>query len=274
MSGSTLPWSTFKYDSVTRPPMATLDWQLGRTGEVTLVELSVRSDRDQQVCIESRLRPVWPPRRRGVPVRGWREDTFEGTVERGQPLVVGYATPAPPSEPPAEITETGSPPDDSITPRRLVRTLGDSRPPRDALPRRRPDDTDGGTADTPDGTTAETVDPGGADETATGTSSTSADNRGSMAARPRTADQPVESTAWFEAVESRLDTTETLAGATDADEIRAAVDAAGGIDSVRALQAQLDADRRQLREVRRRSETLSDRLSSVELPLATLERVV
>lgn len=256
----------FKYDSATSHPMATLDWQLRRTGEVTLVELSVRSDRDRRVRIESRLRPVWPPRRQGVPVEGWQDDAFEGTVEGGNPLVLGYATPAPPTEPPAEIADTGPPGDDEEpTPRTLVRTLGDARPPRDALPdASAPVEGAGGRAAPIEG---------GSETTGTEPAPSPTDH--SMPAGDcRTTDQPAAVTEWFESVESRLATTRQLADATDADEIRDAVEAAGGIEAVRSLQAQLDADRRQLAEFRRRSETLADRLSAAELPLATLERVV
>lgn len=240
--------------------MATLDWQLRRTGEVTLVELSVRCDRAQQVTIESRLRPVWPPREQGVPTRGWQENTFEGTVSADEPLVVGYATPTPPQEPPAEITATGRPEESGVTPRRLVRTLGDARPPRDVLPATPPAG--------PAQERSQTAFDGGSKRKVAETETTRAKMGHAASAAA------AEPTAWFEAVESRLDETERLAGATDADEIRDAVEAAGGIEAVRELQAQLDADRRQLQELRRRSETLAEELAAVDLPLATLERVV
>lgn len=253
--------------------MATLDWQLRRTGEVTLVELSVRGDRDQRVRVESRLRPVWPPRRQGVPVRGWDDHAFEGTVERDRPLVVGYASPAPPEEPPARITETGSPDEDAaVTPRTLVRTLGDARPPRDVL-REATRPADDGTTNGPDDGTPSAIDDGCSQETS-GAAAFGGSARHPPPAESRTGDQPATPTAWFDGVESRLDEADRLADATDADEIRAAVEAVGGIEAVRELKAQLDADRRQLREMRRRSDALADRLTAADLPLATLERVV
>jgi len=252
--------------------MATLDWKFDRTGEVTLVELSVRSDRAQRVRIESRLRPVWPPRRQGVPVQGWDDSSFEGTVGGDEPLVVGYATPAPPEEPPAEITGTDSPEQEAtVTPDTLVRALGDSRPPRDALSGpERPGASADATVQFERTAGAHKADPPHADGGVATAARGVARKQPTATANPK----PVEPAAWFEAVESRIGTTERLAGATDADEIRAAVDEAGGIDAVRELQAQLDADRRQLREIRRRSEALAEQLSAVELPLATLERVV
>ncbi len=226
--------------------MPSLDWKLRRVGEVTLVELSVRSDRGQRVRIESSLRPVWPPRRQGVPVRGWNDHAYQGMVEADRPLVIGYASPASPAEPPAEIAEVGPAPDCSdITPDEVVRTLGDSRPPRDVLtaPESRSDTTE-------------------------------LEEAQATATSPRAATQTATPAAWFEAVESRLATTEQLAGATDADEIRAAVDAAGGIEAVRQLQAQLEADRQQVQEIQHRSDALAEQLSTADLPLATLERVV
>jgi hypothetical protein len=113
--------------------MPTLEYNCTRTDGVSLVELFVTSERTQRVRIESDLSPVWPPRRQGVPVPGWNGTTFEGVVEAEQPLVVGYATPAEPSEPPARltgaVTENGE-----VSPRTLVRALGDATPPRDAVP--------------------------------------------------------------------------------------------------------------------------------------------
>ncbi|MFC7071869.1 hypothetical protein ACFQJ7_10515 [Halovenus rubra] len=245
--------------------MATLDWQLEDTGAVTLVELSVRSDRTKQVRIESRLQPVWPPRQQGVPARGWNDSSFEGTVHSGEPLVVGYATPASPVEPPAEITDTGSPTQEpTVTPETIVRTLGDSRPPRETLskPEQANSLEESGTVPMSERPHVDrrvaTAGTGTTQDSVTPTTDTDTDG-------------PIE---WFEAVEKRVATTEQLAETTDADEIRTAVDEAGGIGAVRELQAQLDADRQHIQEVQRRSEALADQLSAVELPLSTLERVV
>jgi len=117
--------------------MVTLDWQVAAAGETTLVELFVTSDTDARVEISSNLEPVWPPRRQNRPVAGWDGSGFEGVVSAGEPLVLGYASPDDPVEPPATVvgTEpvTGSsegPP----TPEALVRELGEAGPPRDAVP--------------------------------------------------------------------------------------------------------------------------------------------
>lgn len=243
--------------------MATLDWDLTRTGEVTLVELAVGSEFDQHVCIESQLTPVWPPRRQGVPQRGWDGSTFEGTVSQDSELVFGYASPAEPAEPPATITATEPPSaDETVRPRDIVHTLGDASPPRDTFGR-----THSEKSERPPVTQEST-------ETDQATQVETEPRQGSEHGTDTEHQQPREPTAWFDAVESRVTTTEQLARTTDAGEVRAAVDELGGIEDIRALQAQLNADRRRLTEVQQRSETLAERLASVELPLATLERIV
>ena len=84
--------------------MVTLDWETERTDGVTLVRLYVTSEYRRRVRVENRLDgPVWPPRREGQPAAGWDGDAFEGVVTPGERLVAGYATPAQPTDPPAEV---------------------------------------------------------------------------------------------------------------------------------------------------------------------------
>jgi hypothetical protein len=268
--------------------MATLDWELTRSGEVTLVELTVNSEFDQHVRIESELTPVWPPRRQSVPHTGWNGDTFEGNVSQDETLVCGYASPAEPVEPPAAIAATESPDEEtSVCPRDIVQTLGEPSPPRDTLEgsTAQTERVEGSTAPTErvEGSTAPTEGVGesslsneelavtqvGKDETEVTTG-----HGQSSVADTLTPETEAEPTAWFDAVEKRVATTEQLAQTADAEDVRDVVADVGGIEDVRALQAQLDADRRQLSELQQRTETLSERLASVELPLATLERIV
>jgi hypothetical protein len=128
--------------------MVTLDWDLDRTDGVTLVRAYVTAERPRRVRVANRLDgPVWPPRRRGQPAPGWDDDEFEGVVTPGDRLVVGYATPAPPDDPPVAVvgnepateSEAGadgalSSPDEASTPAGVVRSLGDPVVPRDAVP--------------------------------------------------------------------------------------------------------------------------------------------
>jgi hypothetical protein len=120
--------------------MVSLDCHTSRAGDATLVELLVTADTPTRVRIENCLDgPVWPPRKQSVPAEGWDEDGFEGKVR--DRLVLGYATPAEPADTPARIvtTEPATDADSALTPRDLVRSLGDPRPPRDAV-ERNPDD--------------------------------------------------------------------------------------------------------------------------------------
>jgi len=95
--------------------MVTLDWETERTDGVTLVRLYVTSEYRRHVRVENRLDgPVWPPRREGQPAAGWDGDTYEGVVTPDDRLVAGYATPAPPADPPAAVV--GEEPADPDTP--------------------------------------------------------------------------------------------------------------------------------------------------------------
>ena len=130
--------------------MVTLEWSCERSDGVTLVSLVVAADRPCRVRVENRLDgPVWPPRRRGQPAVGWDGDAFEGTVPAEGRLTVGYATPARPADPPAEVVSTepadepSASPDRRVveavpavepTPAGVVRDLGDPVVPRDGVP--------------------------------------------------------------------------------------------------------------------------------------------
>jgi len=86
--------------------MVTLDWETDRTDGVTLVRLYVTAEDRRRVRIENRLDgPVWPPREEGQPAAGWDDDAFEGVVAPDHRLVAGYATPAQPADPPAEVVD-------------------------------------------------------------------------------------------------------------------------------------------------------------------------
>lgn len=235
--------------------MATLDWHLSRTDGVTLVELQVSSDTRERVRIESTLDPVWPPREQGVPVAGWDDGCFEDIVTEGDTLVVGYASPAAPTEPPAELVVNESVPteetprnsdgpllsDESVTARTLVRTLGEAAPPRDAVP-------------------------GGAGGDVTGETS-------QQHSTPRVTQERTPAAAWLDAVAERLSTAERLASASTVSEVRETVDAVGSMTDVRQLATQLERDEEALRTVTHRSERLADRAESVSVPVTTLERV-
>lgn len=264
------PSSGFKYQDGTTDPMAALDWAVTQTDGVTFVEGYVTSDIGEQVRIESNLDPVWPPRSRGVPVAGWEGTQFEGTVPAEGYLVVGYASPAGPVEPPVELTaETPLVEEDSCsfeqsleggdneTVRALVRSLGEAGPPRDAVPL--PTSVDDSTPSFENCEDQTQERPQGETGTQTGNSSSR--------------NQP-DLDPWFGAIEDRIGTAQRLSTVADADQARAAIDDVGGIEAVRTLQAQLAADRRHLHQLTERTETLRTDLSGVDVPLATLERLI
>ena len=87
------------------PPME-LSCSTTRRQGVTLVSLVLANPHDEpaRVRLESQLDgPVWPPRRNGRPEPGWDASGFEGVVAAGERVGLGYATPAEPVEPAAEI---------------------------------------------------------------------------------------------------------------------------------------------------------------------------
>jgi hypothetical protein len=219
--------------------MVALDWHLVDGGAATLVSLVVTSATTERVHVSNCLDgPVWPPRRQGVPEEGWDENGFEGVVEADGRLVLGYASPAEPREPPARITasepENGDAGDTG--PREVIRALGDPTPPRDAVA-------------------------GGGD--------TAADSAPSEARGEReTGVEP-----WLDDVESRLECAERLSSASSVAEASAAVSSVGGPEDVARLQAQLDEDHHRLERVAERCETLAARVEDVAIPVGTLERL-
>lgn len=81
--------------------------------------------------------PVLPPRRRGVPESGWREDGFAGTVPAEGRLPLGFAVGGTPPEPPVSVQDRGRADVDDEgdpTPTELLRDLGSPAPPREAVP--------------------------------------------------------------------------------------------------------------------------------------------
>ncbi|MFB6142735.1 MAG: hypothetical protein ABEJ30_05270 [Halorientalis sp.] len=109
-----------------------------RRADVTLVELVVtnEADEDRRVRVENCLDgPVWYPRRSGRAAHGWDESGYEGVVPAGDRRALGYACPAPASDPPARVAVSEpAAGDDPTTAADVLADLGDPRPPRDAVP--------------------------------------------------------------------------------------------------------------------------------------------
>lgn len=115
-----------------------LDWETDARGGVTLVSLQVTNPdpEPQRVRVANCLDgSVWFPRRQGVPEAGWDDGGYEGIVPPGGTRPLGYASPGPPETPPAEIawTEQAAPTAEQPSAAGVFQSLGDPRPPRDAV---------------------------------------------------------------------------------------------------------------------------------------------
>jgi len=223
--------------------MVSLSCHTSSLGDATLVEVLITAASPTRVRIENRLDgPVWPPRRQGVPADGWDEDGFDGVVD-GR-LVLGYATPAPPDGSPVELTSTApvdARTETAPTPEEVVRSLGDARPPRDAL-----------------GNRTESSDTRAGDE---------------PASDPDEPSPPDALLDWLDAIEGRLDAADRLADVSSVPEATAAVDAVGGPEDVQELREQLATDRQTLARVAARCDALEARADGVEIPAETLTRL-
>jgi hypothetical protein len=113
----------------------------------TLVSVIVENPYDEpaRFRVDNELDgPVRPPRRRGRPESGWDEEGYEGVLEPGEQLALGYAVPAEPEEPaasivsmePAQGTESdrvAETTDCRTDTAAVARRFRDPRPPRSAL---------------------------------------------------------------------------------------------------------------------------------------------
>ena len=254
--------------------MVTFDCRAERVDGVTLVTATVGDVTEStritvRNCLDG---PLWPPRKQGVPEAGWTEDGFAGVVGPGT-HALGYATPAPPSDQPAELVcaepaPTSSPADERLdSADAVLRELGDPSPPVDAVP------------------TAESVQVA---ETPSAGPPGSAPER-DIEAQPEGSQQPVGSGTppsqrsdqqlpdavlrWLEAVARRVDRSERLAEADSLSTATASVRAAGGLSGVRTVAARGDTDEQMLRALARRAERLADRLAAATVPTETLSRL-
>jgi hypothetical protein len=241
------------------------DWATAREGDTTLVSVVVRVERPRRVRVTNELDgPTWPPRRGGVPADGWDEKGFEGRVERRRAL--GYATPAPPDDPPVTVDwlgpadgesgdgDAGPVPTVESTPTGVVRALGDPRPPRDAVPL--------------------TGDGDGATSAAGGAGSADGPGPGAIGEPdPSVRKSALLGDGALDPIVARIERGEALAAADTLAAATAAVERAGGLAAVRDLSTALDEDVERLAAVERRARRLRKRAAAVEIPVETLERI-
>lgn len=89
--------------------MVTVETNAERTNEVTTVRVVLTNTHSTPQTVELRSRlggPVWPPRRNGVVDPRWTDDRWEGTTRPGRSRGVGFASPAPPTDPLVEVVSS------------------------------------------------------------------------------------------------------------------------------------------------------------------------
>jgi hypothetical protein len=276
-----------------------LDWSVDREGDASLVGVRVRNDGavPRRVRIESRLDgPVLPPRRGGVPERGWDAGGVTAVIDPGERAAFGFAALADPVDPPVEIAsvepatgdvgeDRAAPESDAGSARAAIRDLESHRPPREAVDGTGTVDRDGdggarATESDGDGGTEASDSDGNAigrsgsepDRDANAGERTGEDDaeRSVIAESPPSAAAPDDIDAWFAAVEARVERAERLTGA-DLATATAVVEEAGGLDAVASLDERVAADAERLKAIRDRAAALVDRAEESEVPTEALE---
>lgn len=230
-----------------------LAWSVEVVDGVSLVAVTVASDLPiaRRVRVRNRLDgPVLPPRRRGVPEAGWDEEGVTRAVPPAGTLAVGYACPAPPVDPPVELSaadadEARPEPGETNRPvRRAIRTLPPARPPGSVVPVTTPSGRE--VAEDADVADPETV--------------------------PSTESVEELPTTDVAAIERRVSVAERLDGAS-VPEATAVLVAAGGLDAVAELPAELAADAEALADADDDPPGLRERLADAAVPVEALRRL-
>lgn len=230
----------------------------------TLVTVRVRNEAavPRRVRVRNELPgPVLPPRREGVPERGWDEGGFEGVLDAGEERALGYACPvADGGDRPVSVASLGRAEGGREVDREdeAVRALGRARPPADAVP----------TPDVSPADDAESVDVAGASAVFDGARGgvradddvpERADPAEATGGRDRGDRQPAVA-SWLDAVETRVRLAERLTDATAAD-AATALETAGDVSG---LPSAVDADEAALRALAARAAELADRAAATD----------
>ena len=242
------------------------EWSIRAIDGVALVTVRGRNPDPvaRRLRVENRLDgPVLPPRRRGVPERGWDDAGYEGVVAAGDRFALGYACPAPVERPPVAVTDEGRADESertddaahSGTPAAAVRRLGRPTPPADAVPAGPVDGSVDLTAGSERGCES------------------SADGGTLPAAGAGTGDRvPDGVELWFDAVAARIERAERLTGGS-LGEATTVLEDAGDLAAVEELSAELPSDAAALRAVAERAERLAARADAADVPIDALRRV-
>ncbi|EMA60220.1 DUF7857 domain-containing protein [Halorubrum lipolyticum] len=293
-----------------------LSWDVDREGGVSLVRCRVRNGGavPRRVRIESRLDgPVLPPRRGGLPETGWDESGVTLRLGPGERRALGFATRAPPVDPPVEVAEVeavdpteqsgdagpgGRADGPASATADALRRLGDSRPPRDAIASGATglgEATGAGEATglgeaTGAGEATGLGEATGAGEADSKGRSSRSDHAAGNGADAVDSDEPAsdpdapapppgETTGWSDAVGARLDAVEERIDRaerlTDADlaTATAAVAEADGVAALSGLDERVAADAKRLSELSERAAALAARAEATDAPVEALERL-
>ncbi|MUV49137.1 hypothetical protein [Haloarcula sp. CBA1122] len=254
--------------------MVTFDCRAERVDGVTLVTATVGDVTEPtritvRNCLDG---PLWPPRKQGVPEAGWTEDGFEGIVGPGT-HALGYATPAPLSDQPADLVRAEPTSDTTPADERLdsadavLRELGDPSPPVDAVPAGEPSQAaEAASRRSNESTVEQEMDPQRA------TVKSPAESRTPSGQRP---DQqlPDAVSQWLETVARRVDRAERLAEADSLSAATAAVRAADGLSGVRTVARRGDTDEQMSAARGPAGRRLADRRAAATVPTETLSRL-
>ena len=131
--------------------MVTVDASTERRDGVTLVTVAVANERTtrQRAVLRVDAETVWPPRRQGVPEHDWDGTEVCVRLDPGERRGLGFATPDAVGESPVTLHSTDraeNDPGPMADTDGVIRTLGDARPPRDAVPTPSVRGVDGGGA--------------------------------------------------------------------------------------------------------------------------------
>lgn len=257
-----------KTDAGARHCMIDVDWSVQEAGDVALVAAVVENaaPTPRRVVADPRIDgAVLPPRRRGLPERGWSDGEFAGVVPAEGRLSIGFACRGTLDDPPVVVADEGRASRGAshvsqgyesrasqggehtarardTTPTEVLRDLGSPVPPRDAVP----DAVVGARSSeprrnvTPPDRVAR-VEPRGTISTDAGASP----------------DVPEPVGDWLDGVATRVDLAERLAERRNLDGAATAVEAVGGLAGVERLVDALGADEAALRAVADRATELA-----------------
>lgn len=279
--------------------MIDLDWRVHETDDVALVAAVVENEAPtpRRIVLDPRIDgPVLPPRRRGLPERGWTDEGFAGVVPAEGRLALGFASRGELEDPPVAVVDGGRASRDGATaagaddptPTAVLRNLGSPIPPRDAVP----DGVTGWGSSLADRSGSSVVELSEASHEQSESShersgssreqsassrehcSPSSRDRRSEAPRgrgistgspgpgerdcPATRGLPDTVVDWLDDVATRVDRADRLVEGRTLEEAATAVEAAGGLAAVERLVDALGADQAALRAVADRATELAD----------------